>query len=195
MKLRYLIYVMLLPLSACASFQSYGNCDVARTSGVPILQPAAFARHLISTQQVSINSEQGNFEFISQLEVSRDKLTLVALTPIGQKLFQIQYQPQLMNFERFGIPDSFDPVYLLGDISLIYADDATLNRCFAAAKLNMQVSSKPTPQHTVVRHVKVDATSVRIEYSTQDPWQSAIELHNPMRGYTLKVKPLALETL
>ena len=178
-------------LSACASFQSYSHCDIATDSGLPILHPQSFAVNLISTQQISLITEQQNFEFIAQLEINSERMILVSLTPIGQKLFQIQYSRGQLDFQRFGIPDTFNPAFLLTDISLVYGRGDILEKCFVQTRLPIQISQNTSQKRIMI----IDGDAIEIQYSTNNPWQSEIELNNPARGYKIKIKPLALENL
>lgn len=186
--------LLLAPLSVltgCASLQPYSSCDVSTGSGLPILHPAAFAVHQISSQQIHLHSAEQDFEFISQLEISPQRLILVALTPLGQKLFQIDYQAGTVDFQRFGIPDVFDPAYLLSDISFIYGPRSALQRCLLQAGLAVKIQ-----QDTAQRRIIHSSNGlVEIRYATNRPWNGAITLNNQIQGYQLEIQPLSLESL
>ncbi len=183
---------LLFALSSCASFQSYSLCDLHLDTEMVILHPSAFNERLISNQQVTITTAEHKFEFLAQLEVNKDRLVLVALTPIGQKLFQIVYRKKDLQFERFGIPDAFDPVFLLADVSLIYADDQTLNHCYSQTSLPRPVIETTKQQRVVIYPGE---NEIRIIYSRADRWASNIVFINPIRGYKIEIKSLGVERL
>lgn len=183
---------LLFGLTSCASFQPYLFCDVHLDTQLPILHPAAFGEHLISNQQVTITSTDHKFEFLAQLEVDKDRLVLVALTPIGQKLFQIIYRKQDLKFERFGIPDAFDPAFLLADISLIYGDERILDRCYSQTSL-------PHPEIEITKQQRAviypEGNKISIIYSRNDRWASDIVFTNSIRSYKIEIKSLSVERL
>jgi len=192
-RLKYVIFCCVFSsLSACASFTSYSLCDVPVDTGLPILHPVALKSHLIVNQQVTIANSQNQFEFLSQLEIRKDKLILVALTPIGQKLFQIQYSKQDIQFERFGIPDSFNPAYLLSDISLVYGEDEILNTCYQQAGLTSYTIATKDRQRTITYPGQA---GISITYTKQDRWLSDVQFNNMDRNYTIMIKSLGVEYL
>jgi hypothetical protein len=192
-RLSYLVLLSgLLNLSACATFTTYPNCDVPVDTGIPILHPSALSAKLIANQQVKITTADNQFEFLSQIEINQDKLILVALTPIGQKLFQIQYSKGSIQFERFGIPDSFNPAYLLADISLIYGDERGLNSCYLRSGIAAKAINKSSLERII--HYP-DQEEISISYSTKSKWQSDILFTNPFRHYTISIKSLGVEHL
>jgi len=157
-----------------------------------MLHPSAYNANLISNQHITISTAAEQFEFLSQLEVTPDRLVLVALTPIGQKLFQIQYRKQQLQFDRFGIPNSFNPAFLLADVSLIYGDSQMLNNCY-------QQAGNPVPAIIDVgnrRSVRYpDQEAINITYSTISKWKSDIVFSNPVRNYKIEIKSLGVEQL
>jgi hypothetical protein len=191
--LRHIILVsVLLNLTACAAFKIYPNCDVPVDTGIPILHPAALNANLVANQQVRISTKDDQFEFLSQIEVNNDKLILVALTPIGQKLFQIQYTQGKIQFERFGIPDSFNPAYLLADISVIYSEVRELNSCYQLSGISAKAIDNSTLQRTIYYPGHKE---INISYSSDNNWTSNILFTNPVRHYTISIKSLSVEHL
>ena len=187
-----LMFCLLPGLLSCASLQTYSSCDVHVDTEMPILHPAAFNVHLITNQQVTITTEDHKFTFLAQLEINKDRLVLVALTPIGQKLFQIQYRRQELKFERFGIPDTFNPAFLLADVSLIFGDREVLYNCFRQTNL-------PRPTINAVERLRIihysGQNEITIKYSADDRWRSDIVFNNPTRHYQIEIKSLGVENL
>lgn len=179
-------------LSGCAGLTMHTDCDADTEHGVVILHPSAYKANLISNQQVTINTSETSFEFLAQLEISGERLALVALTPIGQKLFQIQYRPQRLSYDRYGIPDSLEPAYLLADIGMIYADKEMLDRCFRQAGFPAPVIE----QEESIRRIQFSGQkTIVISYSNKDKWNSDIMFSNPNRNYKIRIQSLAVEQL
>jgi len=205
--LRMLFLVSLIAcLNACASIQAYTQCDVHSVTGLPTLHPAAYGVTLISTQQISIKTRHRTFEFISLLEINSEKLSLVSLSPIGQKLFQIQYQAGELKFEGF-VAEYVEPAYLLSDISLIYGTKKALRQCFSRAKIPFSIKQTASQRNLRIGHTP-GQTHISIEYTGQENlpkinqhlnqdsnWNRNIIYKNPMRGYTLEMKSLGVERL
>jgi len=187
-----LIFCLLPGLLSCASLQTYSSCDVHVDTEMPILHPAAFNVHLISNQQVTITTKDHKFTFLAQLEIDKDRLVLVALTPIGQKLFQIQYRKQELQFERFGIPDTFNPAFLLADVSLIFGDREVLNSCYRQTNLPRPVIITSEHKRTIYYP---DQNEISVSYSADDRWMSDIVFINPTRHYQIEIRSLGVENL
>jgi len=184
-------------LGSCASMQGYTNCDVHSSSNLPSLHPSAFGVNLISTQQIVIEAKENKFEFVSLLEINPYQLSLVALTPVGQKLFQLQYRKQNLDYSGQGVPSSFDPAFLLTDISLIYGKEVLLQQCFAQTQIAFSAKEKiNNSDKSMKRSFLVSGTeNITIKYSSQDVWVSDIDFTNHTRDYTIKIKSLAVERL
>ncbi|VAX00628.1 hypothetical protein MNBD_GAMMA21-214, partial [hydrothermal vent metagenome] len=132
-------FLSLLIVNSCSSIKSYSNCDVHSSSQLPSLYPSEFGVSLSSTQLIIITTKKEKFEFISLLEVYPQKINLVALTVVGQKLFQFQYKKKKLEYTGFGVPASFEPAFLLTDISLIYGKPDSLESCFSQARIPFSI--------------------------------------------------------
>jgi len=187
----------LLNLTSCASIQGYTNCDVHSASQLPSLHPSEFGVTLLSTQQIVIKTKKDKFEFVSLLEIHPYKLNLVALTPVGQKLFQLQYQPQQLNFSGHGVPASFEPAFLLTDISLIYGKEKSLRQCFAQVKTPFSLKlSEDYAGKGMSRLLRVGGDDeITISYSGKEVWGSNIMFKNKSRHYSIEIKSLGVERL
>lgn len=187
----------LLIVISCSSIQSYSNCDVHSSSRLPSLYPSEFGVSLSSTQLIVITSKEEKFEFISLLEVYPQKISLAALTPVGQKLFQLQYQNKKLEYTGFGVPTNFDPAFLLTDISLIYGKPESLESCFSEAQIPFSIAiDERYAGNKLTRFVKIEgAGKITIEYSKKDVWGSNILFTNHSRNYSIAIKSLGVEPL
>ncbi len=189
MKLISLIVIGLV-CSGCVTLKSGEYCDLIPQSDIPIIKPAHYDGDFIRSQLIRITSKQGTFEFISQLEVSRGKLVLVALTPIGQKLFQIQYAGSDIQFDTFGMPVDFDPAYLVSDLGLIYAREQAITRCVADSGSALQVLEMEADRRIFVSQQK----QMVIDYTARN--QSGLEkifYSNQWLDYRIEIQSLEIE--
>ncbi len=182
----------LLNLTSCAGIQGYSNCDVHAASQLPSLHPSEFGVTLLSTQKIVIRTKKEKFEFVSLLEIHPNKLSLAALTPVGQKLFQLQYQKQQLDYSGRGVPAGFEPAYLLTDISLIYGTDESLRQCFTQARIPFMLSR----DKDTTRLLRIGGTDeISIHYSDTKVWDSNISYTNHTRDYSIEIKSLGVERL
>ncbi len=186
-----------LNVISCASMQSYSNCDVHSSSQLPSLYPSEYAVTLVNTQQIVITTKKEKFEFISLLEIHPRQLSLVALTPVGQKLFQLQYQKKKLDYIGFGMPTSFNPAFLLTDISLIFGKQGSLESCFAQAKIPFSIAvDESSADKKFTRLVNMGAEDkITIEYSIKEIWGGDILFTNHTRDYSIAIKSLGVEPL
>lgn len=190
-----LLLLPLLLLPGCATLQTYTNCDVHAVSGLPSLHPAAYGVRLNSTKQITINTRTQKFEFISILELSGNKMVLVSLTPLGQKLFQIEYEPARLVFTAYGMPNHFEPAFLLTDLSLMYGEEKALRTCFNQAKIPFTLQSNTQNTRLVMLQRESGNEKIQIDYAGEDIWNSPITYTNHSRDYSITVKPLSMDLL
>ena len=191
--MRNMIICIFLLVQGCASLQQHEYCDVITQAGLPILHPDQFEGEFIRNQLVKIQSRQLDIEFISQLEVRQHELILVALAPIGQKLFQIQYKNGTIHFEKFGNPVEFDPMYLLADVSLMYGRDQGIRRCLSDTHARIRVQQMTKEKRTFMDDQQ---NTILIDY--QDFGQAGketIHLQNQALDYQITITTLELDHL
>ena len=74
-------------LSACQSFKARNGSDQ-----LPLLPQNTWQGSIQVNQSLEINYEGHNWQGIAVLSMSADKLTMVHLSPLGQRLFTLTYE-------------------------------------------------------------------------------------------------------
>ena len=187
-----LIFVPAFLCSSCATYNSSSVCDVNDVTGLPILRPAAYQKNINTSQHVIINSKNGKFEFISQLEIDSTRLVMVAMSILGQKLFQVGYQQGKINFESWGVPLDFDAGYLLTDISLIFGPSDKLETCLRQINTGLYFKAD---KETMARQIAGPDYSGTVSYSAHKPWTGIIHYENTTLNYNINIKILESSAL
>jgi len=187
-----LVSAFALFCGSCASYNPDAVCDVNDTTGLPILRPAAYQKNINTSQHVTINSRNGKFEFISQLEIDSSRLVLVAMSVLGQKLFQVDYQQGKVNFVSWGVPLDFDAGYLLTDISFIFGPHDKLETCLRQINTGLHFISD---NESLKRQITGSDFSGTVSYSTQSPWSGIIHYQNTTLNYKIDINILESSSL
>ncbi len=185
-------------LCSCATVPDKSvNCDINDETGLPVLRPAAFGKKINVSQLVKIESKNGKFEFISQLELDSSRLVLVAMTKLGQKLFQVVYQKGEIDFQSWGVSLEFDIAYLLTDISFIYAPHANLLECFMNQPTGLSVTEDHEKRIRRISGTDYSGTDYAgtVKYSSSSPWRGNITYVNAMLDYKIDITILGADTL
>jgi len=154
---------------------------------LPVLNPAAYQRRIHTSQRVVIESRQGKFDFISQLEVDSERLVLVATSILGNKLFQVVYTRAEKDLQTWGVPLDFDIDYLLTDLSLIFGPASKLADCLSGSNSGISLLDNYI-DHT--RRVSGPDLTALVKYSQTDPWSGSIVYRNTTLDYTIAITML-----
>lgn len=190
--MRYLLLLLVLGGTGCATLKHGQYCDLIPDTYMPIIKPGYYGEDFFRTQLVKITSKQGEFEFIGQLEVKHGKLILVAMTPIGQKLFQIGYQAGDIHFDTFGMRLDFDPAYLLADLGLIYANEQAIRQCLQQPGVVLQAASISLQQREFIYR----QSPLLIEYhGWNQSGHEQIVYQNKSLDYKIEIQTLEIERI
>ena len=187
MKSLFPVFMIFFVTSSCATFRPDRVCDLNENTGLPILKPAAFQKHINTSQHVVIDSAKGKFDFISQLEVSPSRLVLVAMSAVGQKLFQVVYQRGEIKFQSWGVPLDFDIGYLLTDLGFIYGADKVLESCLK--EVSPELSYKVNKEARI-RQITGPDFNGEVVYSEDNRWSGNIRYWNSKLKYNINIEIL-----
>lgn len=140
-----------------------------------------------ATQVVAANytlsglSKSSNFEMI--IESTPQKLTLLALSPLGNTLFSLIYDGHSIQNSHLPIPHGDIGVqHALSDFLLAYAPADVVPTMLAQTDLSLQTSPK---KRLIVENKK---TIMQINYMSTDPWQGKVVIHNIPLNYIITVQ-------
>jgi len=97
----------------------------------PLAPAVAFDPHRELTQSVLIERDKEQLRLVGRLQLDDRGLVMVAFTPLGQRLFTIEYTPQGLVLDRsVALPETVDLIQVLGDLQLVYWPIADLEDAF-----------------------------------------------------------------
>ncbi|MCG9729537.1 DUF3261 domain-containing protein [Shewanella sp. Isolate13] len=206
-----------LVISACSQILQRQTCvelaaDVSYCLA-PVSQQVLGEQHTISaTQKVSIQTQDSQHELLSQLELEPQRLTLVGLAPLGQALFTLTYDGNILISEQSQLlGDQFKAEYLLAIMQLIYWPDASVNQHLRGAKMqsydcdatlcrglffakNGTINSAAGKQPIIaIRYSNISENGLNKNGSNKselDKWQTDVNLNIDAANFKLTISPL-----
>jgi len=185
-----------LLVSGCSQTLQRQTCvDLAKDVTYCLAPIPANSQIRSATQQVAINVNDSRHELLSQLELDRDKLTLVGLAPLGQALFTLVFDGVSLNSQQsMLLGDEFKAEYLLALIQLIYWPEEDVNA-------HLQGATLTSPECDAPRCRRIYATTndtkenqqesiLKISFNNRDPWKAEVELAIPQARFELKITPI-----
>ncbi|MBT4837103.1 MAG: DUF3261 domain-containing protein [Methylococcales bacterium] len=191
--LRIFLLISIVSLSACTGLikTQKKTVEIAKNTWFTLQTPNSLGSSIRLVQQIESIYQKESHVFISQVEVTPEKLTIVGMTPMGIKLFsltwdgkELQHETSLLT-QMKSIPFKLD--YILADFQMTYWPKLS-----AGNRFNYQDKSQPSHHRTIFnRNTKV----VSIHYQKDSPWQGKIEFKHLERGYQLNITTLQFENL
>lgn len=119
------------------------------------------------------------------IESTPQKLTLLALSPLGNTLFSVVYNGHIIQSSHLPIPHGDIGVqHALSDFLLAYASTNVVQTMLAQTNLSLQTRPK---QRLILEDKK---TIMQIDYTSTDPWQRKVVIHNIPLDYTITVQTI-----
>jgi hypothetical protein len=180
----------ILILASCV--YSTQKPKVELVSGQLISLPTLGQLHLIgtATQIVTANytinglAKSSSSEMV--IESTPKKLTLLALSPLGNTLFSVVYDGHIIQSSHLPIPHGDIGIqHALSDFLLAYAPTNVVQTMLAQTDLNLQTNPK---QRLIIENKKV---IMQIDYTSTNPWQGKVVIHNIPLNYTITVQTVA----
>ena len=183
--------LLLIVLASCATYQASEICTIDTTTGLPVIHADKLGHSIITSQKVLITNGSHSFEFYAQLEIANNQLVLVAMSSLGNKLFQLSGNRATAGINTWGVPLDFDASYLLADLGLIYAKADIIRQCLADTRMPIRFAVPDT--HT--RIFKGNDVDIRIEYAGNGEWPDEIHYRNNIMRYEIRVQTLSVDFL
>ena len=184
-------FLPLLLVGSCSTYQASDVCTVDTSSGLPVIHTEKFGYRLITSQKVVIVSSSDTFEFFTQLEVTDKELLMVAMSSLGNKLFQLSGRHGAAEITTWGVPLDFDAGYLMADLGLIYARPGIIMQCLVDTGLPIKFSLPDTRTRTFMGK----GIDISIEYTGDGEWPATVRYINNVMSYEIQVQTLAVEFL
>lgn len=171
-------------LSACASAPP---APEASRGYLPILPPSSLAAERSAEQVLHAAYSEREATLHCILEVSPERLRVIGLTALGQRVFTLEQDAQGVHVERSPFaPGELQPHHILADIQLAYWPLATLQSA-------LPPDTRLTEPRSGLRRLFRDRRLVaEVHYASDDPWNGRLWLVNLERGYSLDITSHAL---
>lgn len=163
--------------------------NFARGVALDLPQLPAFEQAIAATHQLEVQNRGNTYKFPAQVEMEKDRLVIVGLTPVGSRAFSLVYTGDSLTYEAIPFfnlplkPDTFLLAYLLSVLP-----GTTLENYLATQGLALKKSGEnweiQAGNQRVVRYFGEPQTSPKKQ----------ITLQHLQEGYWLKVKTLQWET-
>ena len=147
-----------------------------------------YAEHLNQTQKITLRGKNRTFEYIARIEATGSQLTMVAITPIGQKLFQIIYTTNGVDFTGFGIDEEIKPELILADVGLVHINEETIAECLSRDGQTLKIIAM-TDSKRIFETSKGERIIVRYSGASA-PANRTIEYDNRIYDYHVTIQML-----
>ena len=189
---RYLLLSLLLLVvffTACAN-KPYRlkQISISNQGEFTLQSPVDFGDNLSLLQEIEIQRGDEVLSMIAQVEIINTQVNIVALTPMGTRLFTIQWDDKEFHFSSISedrLP--FEPKRILADNQIILWPKLS-----KTAGIVVQESSK-APHF---RDIYVDGKKIiHIQYDSDQRGKGNSTFHHMEQGYTIHTKTIQIESL
>lgn len=186
--------LVLLLLSNCAHHKKI-DTSVKLTPKIKfeLLHPSSFGKEISLTQLVDIKYKKESFEFLSQIEISSDKIIIIGLTADATtRLFTIIYDGKNITIDSIKpVANKLKPAYMLADLQLCLWPIKQLNQRFiqnestAKTSTDMLVESKDKKLRKLLY---ANNSLLEISYTAVIHYKADYLYNNIKNNYQLQVK-------
>lgn len=166
-------------LSACAAVPP---APEAGRSYLPILPPSSLNAARSAEQVLHAAYGEREATLYCILDVSAERLRVIGLTALGQRVFTLEQDALGVRVERSPFaPGELQPQDILADIQLAYWPLATLQ---AVLPPETRLTEPRVGLRRLFRGKRLVA---EVHYAADDPWNGRLWLVNLERGYSLDI--------
>ena len=179
-----LAIIILFALFACTqNTESVKPLKIARDVEFSLLPPESFGQSLSLLQSLEINYKGESRQLLAQLEINPNKITLVGLSPLGNRLFTVLWTGESLSEEYLAEwPFPFSPKHILADVQL-----ALWLKIPQQDGFKIRDIQSPQLRREILRYEEI---VMRISYETRPFWQGEILIQHLERGYQLSIQTL-----
>lgn len=181
--------IVALMCSACSPLPRRGEAASIERSTVPALAAPSTAppRSALQLVRAAYGVRQATLQ--CAVSVTPDRLSVIGLTPVGQRLFTFAWDGHQVSAEKAPlVPDDLDAGRLLSDLQLVLWPLDALVPLWSAAGL---VVSSPLPGLRRVQ--RGDQLVAEVHYTEADAWHGRTWLVNFEFDYSLMIDSRAEE--
>jgi len=157
--------------------------------GLFLLQsPHDFGESLSLLQEIEIQRGEDILSMIAQVEISPSQVNIVGLTPMGTRLFTIQWDNKKFHFSSLS-PEgvSFEAKRILADIQILL---------WPRILLGSGVEVKESSKEPYYRDIYVEGEKViHVQYDSEKRGKGKSVLSHIEQGYEIRVTTIQIESL
>jgi hypothetical protein len=168
------------------------SVEIAQGVSLQLMSPAALGISQVLTQSVTIKHANEEHNMLAQIEIDSHSLVFVGMTPLGQRLFSIEYRANKWHYDVDQIlQDRINLEYLLADFQLSYWSPELLQQRLSGGTLQLEAANR-----RVIYRERDGKKLIDIRYDNKSaPWKGKLELRHLERNYSVFVETLSVEEL
>ncbi len=176
--------LLLLTLSSCALLQPQGSAPLPGGGRWQPLSPALLPVDFDALQRIDFEIGEQRAVWLFSMEKRGDRLALVATTPDGTALFQLQQHGTTVTITPSPLlPPQWKPEIVLMELQLALWPSAAI-----AANLPPALQWQPTASGFELR--RADTVETAIERAADEAWRQPVALTQRRWNYHYRVTPL-----
>lgn len=183
-----LILVLIGCLTACSPSLKTKDLSFAKGVRVDLPPVGAFEHPIGATHQLEVQNLGQVYRFPAQVEIEKDSVVIVGLTPVGSRAFSLVYDGSTMTYDAipfFNLPLEPDD-FLLAYILAVWPKDVLAE--------NLQHQGLRLAKAEKYWHIYRDEQPlVRYFERELESGKTQLTLQHLQKGYWLKVKTLQWE--
>ena len=186
MNRRLLLGVILLSWTGCTgSPEDIGGPALDSNAFFAAIRPADLGRSIEAIQLVGVRRGEDALFFEIRISVTRERLVLVALDSLGQRLMTIRWSADGVATEKSSnLPSVVTPERLLLDLVAILWPQEAVERALARAGASLLVQGR-------TRTISIrgrDVLRAQLGWEQGAAWVGDLSYLNVSRGYTVDVR-------
>jgi len=180
--------LLLLTLGSCALLQPQGSAPLPGGGRWQPLSPALLAADFDALQRIDFEIGTQRAVWLFSMEKRGDRLALVATTPDGTALFQLQQHGTAVTITPSPLlPPQWKPEVVLMELQLALWPSEVI-----AANLSPALQWQKTANGFELR--RGDRIEIAIERAASEPWRQPVTLTQRRWNYHYRVTPLEFST-
>lgn len=186
MKRRFLLAVVALASTGCTSpSEDIGGPALDSAAFFAAIQPGDLGRSVEAIQLVGVRRGENALFFEIRLSVTGERLILVALDSLGQRLMTVRWSDQGVVSEKAPtLPPVVSPERLLLDLVAILWPQQAVERALARTGATLAVQGRTR----TIRMRGHDVLRAQLGWQQGAAWVGELSYVNVSRGYTVDVR-------
>jgi hypothetical protein len=185
MNRRLLLAAIALAGAGCTPPEDIGGPALETTAFFAAIRPADLGRNVEAIQLVSVRRGEEALFFEIRISVTRERLMLVALDSLGQRIMTIRWTDAGVVADKAPtLPPVVSPERLLLDLVAILWPQQAVER--ALARIGATLAVQPRARTIKVR--ERDVLRAQLGWEQGAAWAGTLSYLNVSRGYTVDVR-------